>query len=86
MALALALSLPEGIEVASAYARISSVNHSHTETGVNVEFFASQAAREAQKRPVLSQSYSLPWADSVSLTSAYTSLKTLDGFASATDV
>lgn len=85
MALSLALTLSEGIELPSSYARISSINHSHAETIVNVEFFASQAARQADKRAVLSQSYSLPWADSVSLTNAYISLKTLEQFALASD-
>lgn len=86
MALQLALSLPAGIELPAAYARISSIAHTHLETIVHVQFWASAAARSADLTPVREQSYSLPWADSVSLTGAYTALKATPEFSAALDV
>lgn len=86
MALQHPLSLPAGIELQAAYTRISSIQHGHTETIVSVQTYADAAARAAGKPTVSTASYSIPWNDEVSLTSAYTALKTFPEFTAALDV
>ena len=86
MALQLVLSLDAGIELPEAYARISAINHTHSELVVHVQTWANQAAREALKPTVASQSFSLPWVESSSLSSCYTALKALAEFSNSIDV
>jgi hypothetical protein len=86
MALQHSLSLPSGIELQAAYTRISEIRHMHGETVVSVQTWASAAARQSDLAPVASQAYSIPWADEVSLTSAYTALKQEAPFTNALDV
>lgn len=86
MALQHSLSLPAGIELQAAYTRIQSIQHTHLETLVSVRTWASQDARLTEKATVREQSYSIPWADEVSLTSAYAALKTFEDFSGALDV
>lgn len=86
MALQHSLSLPTGIDLIAAYTRISSIRHTHLETLVSVETWANQEARQNGLSLIRQQSYSIPWLDEVSLTSAYEALKTLEDFTGAVDV
>ena len=86
MALQYSLTLDSGISLPSSYARISGIRHTHNETTVDVQSFATAQARLDLKPTVTSNSYSIPWADSVSLTDAYTALKSFPEFSTATDV
>ena len=86
MALQHQLSLPSGIDLIAAYTRIQSVQHSHAETSISVQTWASEQARRDELQPVSHQSYIIPWHDEVSLTSAYEALKDFSEFSEAADV
>lgn len=86
MALQHTFEMAEGISLPAAYARISSIAHNHAETVVSVQVWASAAARQADLPTIWSQSFSLPWTDGVSLTSAYVALKQVPMFSAALDV
>ena len=86
MALSLSVSLDSGITAAEAYARISSIQHTHAETSVSVQIWATAAARQSNLQTIKELSFSLPWTDGVSLSGAYTALKNEDFFTGAIDV
>jgi hypothetical protein len=86
MALQHAHATEHGYTFNSAYSRISAIHHSHTQTVVFVETWADAAARTALARPLETRQFDIPWADGVSLTSAYTALKALPEFTGAMDV
>ena len=71
MALQHSLSLPSGISLIAAYTRIQSIQHSHFETTVQTQTWASQVARQEDLQVLVHSSYIIPWQDTVSLTSMY---------------
>lgn len=86
MALQHSIVLDSGITLPEAYVRIFSIVHTHTETVVKTETWASAQARIDQKPVVRQEIYELPWTADVSLTSVYTALKQLPDFSAAVDV
>ena len=86
MALQHSHTLDSGITCPEAYTRIQAIQHGHGETTVSIQTWADAAARQAEKPVIRTQSYTIPWADSVSLTSAYTALKAQDEYQGALDV
>lgn len=86
MALLHAISLPSGIDVAEAYARINRIEHSHTATYVQVQWWANQQARLDGRPVIREESFYISWHEPISLQSCYNQLKTLPQFEGATDV
>ena len=86
MALQHSHTLDSGITCAEAYTRIQHITHGHGETTLTAQTWADAAARQAEKPTIRTQAYTIPWADSVSLTSAYNALKALDEFQGSLDV
>lgn len=86
MALQHSITLDSGITLPEAYVRINSILHTHTETVVRTETWASAQARLDQKPVVKQETYELPWTADVSLTSVYTALKLQPDFSTAIDV
>ena len=85
MALQHSIELDYGIVLPEAYARISGVHHTHNELVVSVQWWSNHQARLDGKQHVKSRSFSLPWQETVSLTTAYNLLKTQGAFAGSTD-
>ena len=86
MALQHHLSLPSGIDLIAAYTRIQSIQHTHFETTVQTQTWASQVARQEDLQVLVHSSYIIPWQDTVSLTSVYEALKTFTDFENSVDV
>ena len=86
MALQHSHTLDNGITCPEAYTRVQLIQHGHNETTVTIQTWADAVARQAEKPTIRTQSYTIPWADSVSLTSAYNALKAQDEYQGALDV
>lgn len=86
MALQHSTSTDIGVEFPSAYSRISSINYTHAELIVSVNTHANHQARLDEKQPLKSQSFSIPWADSISIQGCYDALKDDPYFTDALDV
>lgn len=86
MALQHSIELEYGIVLPEAYARISSVHHTHNELVVAVQWWSNHQARLDAKQPVKNHSFSLPWQETVSLTTAYNLLKQEAAFTGSLDV
>jgi hypothetical protein len=86
MALQTNITLSSGINVPASYTRIANISLTHAELIVSTQTWSSLAARTDTLPTIGSASYSLPWQDSISLTGAYTLLKTQADFVSALDV
>ena len=86
MALQISYTTDNGITLPAAYCRIGQIKHGHSETTVDVCIFATEGGRVACLPLVSIYSFSIPWADAVSLSLAYTSLKNEEMFAGAIDV
>ena len=85
MALTLAISTPFGIDLPTAYAKISSFGGNKDCFTFQVDYFATQAARDAGTPVVKSESYQFNTVDPQNIASLYTYLKTLPEFAGAVD-
>ena len=86
MALQLSITTPHGINLTTAYAKVSSFSGTKDNFTVHVEYFATQAARDAGSPIIMSQSFQWDTAEADLIVSdMYTWLKTLPEFANATD-
>lgn len=85
MALQHSISLPSGIEVATAYTRIVSATYTKDSLVVTTETHANEQARLDGKPTLLSQSYMVTWQDPIGMTYVYNQLKLLSDFAGAED-
>ena len=87
MALQLQITTPHGLTVPNAYAKISGFSGTKDYFIVNVDYFATQAARDAGSPILMSHSFQWNTADAnTAVGSMYTHIKTLPDFANATDV
>ena len=75
MALLTSLELETGITLPTAYFKITGARYSLTELTVDVQVFASQAARLDNKPTIKNLSYALPAQETISMTSLYIALK-----------
>lgn len=85
MALQHSISLPSGIEVATAYTRIVAATYTKDSLIVTIETHANEQARLDGKPALLSQSYMIAWQDTVGMTYVYNQLKLFPDFADAED-
>lgn len=86
IALQHSITLDYGITAPEAYARIQSINHTHNELTVTVEWWFNAQARLDLARTIKTHSFSLPWQETVSLPDVYSLLKLEDYFDGAIDV
>lgn len=85
MALTLAISTPFGIDLPTAYAKISTFNGAKDFFIFYVDYFATQTARDAGTPVIKSESYQFNTTEPQNIASLYTYLKTLPEFAGAVD-
>lgn len=86
MALQHIKSLDSGIVCAAAYTRIAHIRYTHTDMEVITQTWADATCRQQDKATIANQVHALPWMETVTLSAAYTALKTFPEFAGALDV
>lgn len=86
MALQHTLTLPTGIVLTGAYARIGRVTFDHSTITVAVEWWANANARTGQLPTVKAKTYTLALHEPCSLQSCYNVLKTHADFTGSIDV
>ena len=85
MALQLPLQTRFGIELPTAYAKISNFSGNRDYFIIGVDYFASASAREAGTPTIDNEQYQWNTTEAQNVASMYAYLKTLPDFGSATD-
>ncbi len=86
MALQHTVTLPTGIVLTAAYARINRVSFTHDAIQVNIDWWANEQARIDELPTVRNKTYSLAFHEPTSLQSCYNVLKAHSDFTGSVDV